>query len=153
MPGGAGTGTFSAASSSESGPRDACDGARTGASTRCEIPRRRRLSAGGGGAVLGALWQQGGPGGGHHIVNLDNPPSPGPAGAAAPPEAGMRQDPSPTVSGQPTLRDPRGDDRLIEELADLLAAALVADLQRQKNDTDSPALSEAMVVSPPGKRP
>ena len=41
-------------------------------------------------------------------------------------------------------------DRLIEELADLLAAALVADLQRQKNDTDSPALSEAMVVSPPG---
>jgi hypothetical protein len=83
-------------------------------------------------------------------VNLDNPPSPGPAGAAAPPEAGMGQDPGPTVSGQPTLRDPRGDDRLIEELADLLAAALAADLQRQKNDTDSHALSEAMVVSPPG---
>jgi hypothetical protein len=30
VPGGAGTGTSSGASSSESGPRDACDGARTG---------------------------------------------------------------------------------------------------------------------------
>jgi hypothetical protein len=83
-------------------------------------------------------------------VNLDSPPSPGPAGAATLPEAGMGQDPGPTVSGRPTLRDPRGDDRLIEELADLVAAALVAALQRQKNDTDSHALSEAMVVSPPG---
>jgi len=55
------------------------------------------------------------------------------------------------VVGQPCLCDPRRDDRLIEELADLLAAALIADVQQFPKPLESHADSKSMVVSPPGR--
>lgn len=52
------------------------------------------------------------------------------------------------VVGQPCLRDPRRDDRLIEELAELLAAALIADVHQFPKPLESQADRESTVVSP-----
>jgi len=56
----------------------------------------------------------------------------------------------PIVTEQPCLRNPCGDDRLIEELVDLLTAALVADVGSILNHTESQGSENSMVVSPPG---
>ena len=57
------------------------------------------------------------------------------------------------VLGRPLLLDPGGDDRLVDELAELLAETLVADLRDfpkgQESMQESMVDDGAMVVSPP----
>ena len=57
----------------------------------------------------------------------------------------------PIVTDQPCLRNPSGDDRIIEELVDLLAAALVADVGPTVNHMEFQAGENSTVVSPPGQ--
>ena len=61
-----------------------------------------------------------------------------------------RRSEDPVVEGRPVLRDPLRDDRSIEELAELLAAALVEDLQQSPSPAEFKPGDDPMVVSPPG---
>ncbi len=56
----------------------------------------------------------------------------------------------PIVTGRPCLCHLTRDGRLIEELADLVAAALIADLQQAPKYLASQARGNPTVVSPQG---